>query len=121
FEGMAVGERTACGITPEGHVECSSSCCTKMKGEEAYDYDWDPSGTFAEVDAGGVPCGVTVDGSITCKYGTKLGVSCRPPSAHDFARLALTSVFDGYNCAVDVHGNATCWGGDVFDGDCTVM
>jgi hypothetical protein len=131
FTAIGVGDRQACAIAPDGHIECWGS-----RGNTP---DTPPSGTFVDIamDDNGDACGITTSKDVIC-WGTShssftgpfsaiavggsnvcaldqggtpvclLGyIAQTKPPAGPFTRIATNGNFA---CGLDAAGRVQCWG-----------
>jgi hypothetical protein len=96
FTAIGVGDRQACAIAPDGHIECWGS-----RGNRP---DTPPPGTFVDLamDDDGDACGITTSRDVTC-WGA--GATSHSSFAGPFSAIAV----GGSNvCALDQGGAPSC-------------
>src|SRR5262249_18309446 len=98
FTQVSAGGWHACGIRPDGTVECWGF---GEQGETAA-----PAGQFQQLSAGRHhTCGVHTDGTIAC-WGSSVLHRLDAP-AGQFERVDVTQVV---GCGIRVNGSVACWG-----------
>jgi hypothetical protein len=96
---LSVSRTTGCALMPDQTIACFGS-----------DSITAPSGTFIVIEAGeyGHHCGLRTDGTVDC-WGDELYTVISDVPAGVFIDITAGSSFA---CALDVAGEATCWGKD---------
>ena len=108
FVDYSVGDQHACGLRPDGQVECW--------GDDGFGQSSPPGGPFVSVSAGySVSCGLRLGGQVECWGGRRRpffdesGESVAAPSPA--GTFVAVDAGGGMACGIDLSGNIECWDG----------
>ena len=100
FASISVGQNHACGVWPDGTVECW--------GDNGEGQATPTAGKFVSVSAGSEhTCGVRIEGAVECWGGFAFGKAEPPKGGFSSGQAG-----DGYICGVRSRDRVVCWGSD---------
>ena len=102
FVDYSVGFQHACGLRPDGRVECW--------GDDGYGQSSPPEGVFVSVSAGGkVSCGLRLGGQVECWGGRRTKGRERVAAPSPAGIFVAVDAGGLVVCGVDVRGAIECW------------